>query len=173
MTDSVHAWLDPDEVRRLAASLADHAPAADDSAPAEPGFSSNFVGFTHDGQANAAHADSSVAAPAVAATLPERLAEIATELARETSAIGLFAVTPAGEVIFGEATHPEFHFGAKALAEASPADPARRVRWKIGATRHLELIPVQTRSGPIVLGTVVSKPIAFDRLVAILRRLDD
>lgn len=159
MTDSVHAWLDPDEVRRLAASLADHAPAANDSDPTEPGFSSNFVGFTHDGPSTAAPTG--------------RLAQIASELAREVSADGLFAVNHGGEVIFGDSNHPEFHFGAKALAEATPGDPARRVRWKIDDTRHLELIPVQTRSGPIVLGTVVARAIPAVILAAILRRLED
>lgn len=170
MNDSVHAWLDPEEVRRLAASLADHAPASGDPHRDEPGFGTGFVGFTHDEPAPLAAA---LPAPTVASPLPERLARVAAELSREASADGLFAVAPGGEVIFGASVHPEFHFGARALVDAPATTPARRARWRIGPDRHLELIPVQTRSGPVVLGIVVPHALPTVGLAALIRQLED
>lgn len=77
-------------------------------------------------------------------------------------ASGLFILDREGSVIFDESGHGRLHFLARSLAIASrrPGTSAGNVHVKIGAGATLEVIPVDTPYGTLVLGAVV--PEALD-----------
>lgn len=77
-------------------------------------------------------------------------------------ASGLFILDREGAVIFDEGSHGRLHFLARSLAMASrrPGSSTRNVHVKIGAGATLEVIPVDTPFGCLVLGAVV--PEALD-----------
>lgn len=176
MIDSVHAWLDPEQVRRLAASLADHAPADHGpETPSEAGFAADFVGFTPDSAAPCATPTGLQASPIRQVEIPlaERIARIAADLVARSAAEGVFVIDATGEVLFGASAHPEFHFSARAMATEPGASPTRRVQLKVGPVHHLELIPASTRSGRVVLGAVLPGRIPTAEVEALVRHLED
>jgi hypothetical protein len=73
------------------------------------------------------------------------------------SATGLFILDREGAVIFDEGTQGRLHFLARSLALASrrPGTAATNVHVKIGVGATLEVIPVDTAFGCLVLGAVV------------------
>ncbi|MCP5548443.1 MAG: hypothetical protein H7A50_13825 [Akkermansiaceae bacterium] len=77
-------------------------------------------------------------------------------------ASGIFILDREGSVIFDESSHGRLHFLARSLAIASrrPGSSAGNVHVKIGAGATLEVIPVDTPYGCLVLGAVV--PEALD-----------
>ena len=86
-----------------------------------------------------------------------------TDWVRENySATGIFILDREGAVIFDESGHGRLHFLARSLALASrrPGASVGNVHVKIGAGATLELIPVDTAYGFLVLGAVV--PEALD-----------
>jgi hypothetical protein len=78
-------------------------------------------------------------------------------MAREFSATGVFILDREGAVIFDESDRGRLHFLARSLALASrrPGTSAANVHVKIGAGTTLEVIPVETAYGCLVLGAVV------------------
>jgi hypothetical protein len=80
------------------------------------------------------------------------------------SATGLFLLDREGAVIFDEGTHGKLHFLARSLALASrrPGTAATNVHVKIGVGATLEVIPVDTPFGCLVLGAVVPDALGQD-----------
>lgn len=89
------------------------------------------------------------------------------------SATGIFILDREGAVIFDESNHGRFHFMARNLALASrrPGAPAGNVHMKIGAGATLEVIPVETAYGCLVLGAVVSEPLTPPSISAVMEAL--
>lgn len=87
----------------------------------------------------------------------ERIQKFTAWLHQEFSASGVFILDRDGAVIFDESGHGRLHFLAKSLAHASRRQNAStaNVHVKIGAHATLEVIPVSTAYGTIVLGLVV------------------
>ncbi len=85
------------------------------------------------------------------------------------SATGVFLLDREGSVIFDESDHGRLHFLARSLAHASSREnaPTRNVHVKIGAGATLEVIPVETAYGRIILGAVVPQPLGTQAITAI------
>jgi len=75
-------------------------------------------------------------------------------------ASGIFLLDREGAVIFDESGHGKLHFLARSLAVAArrPGGAPANVHVKVGAAATLEVIPVDTPYGCIVLGAVVPSP---------------
>jgi hypothetical protein len=92
----------------------------------------------------------------------DRITRFRDWMHRNFSATGVFILDREGAVIFDESSHGRLHFLARSLALASrrPGASAGNVHVKIGAGATLEVIPVETAYGCLVLGAVV--PDALD-----------
>ena len=78
-----------------------------------------------------------------------------------------------GAVIFDESSHGRLHFLARSLALASrrPGALAGNVHVKIGAGATLEVIPVDTTYGCLVLGAVVPEALDPPAVLAVMEAL--
>ena len=97
-------------------------------------------------------------------------------MAREFSASGLFILDREGAVNFDESGQTRLYFLARSLALASrrPGTSAANVHVKIGAGTTLEVIPVETAYGCLVLGAVVPEalpPAAVSAVMAALAQV--
>jgi hypothetical protein len=86
----------------------------------------------------------------------ERIRRFRDWMHQQFSASGIFILDREGAVIFDEGDHSRMHFLARSLALASrrPGASAGNVHVKIGAGITLEVIPVETPYGCLVLGAV-------------------
>ncbi|MES2920904.1 MAG: hypothetical protein V4819_05135 [Verrucomicrobiota bacterium] len=89
------------------------------------------------------------------------------------SATGIFILDREGAVIFDESSHGRLHFLARSLALASrrPGASAGNVHVKIGAGATLEVIPVDTTYGCLVLGAVVPEALDPPAVLAVMEAL--
>ncbi len=89
------------------------------------------------------------------------------------SATGIFILDREGAVIFDESNHGRLHFLARSLALASrrPGALAGNVHVKIGAGATLEVIPVDTTYGCLVLGAVVPEALDPPAVLAVMEAL--
>jgi len=87
----------------------------------------------------------------------DRINRLSDWLKHNFSATDIFILDREGAVIFDESGHGKLHFLARSLALASrrPGEPAENVHVKVGAGATLEVIPVETPYGCLVLGAVV------------------
>ena len=182
----IHPWLDPEEVRRLAEKLL--APVNHALAPraGDPGFDSAFVGFATapapvPSSVPATPEDHPPAEPAATTPAPtntvavasrpllERIQRFREWLGQHFSATGDFILDRDGTVIFDESGHGKLHFLARSLALAArrPGCPAGNVQVKVGTTATLEVIPVETPFGWLILGAVVPEALPPAAIVAI------
>lgn len=111
------------------------------------------------------------AAPGTGArgALLDRIHRFHAWMTRQFGASGIFILDGDGVVIFDEAGHEKLHFLARNLAQASrpPGSGANNVHVKIGAATTLEVIPVDTPCGCLVLGALVPEtldPAAIGRV---------
>jgi hypothetical protein len=179
--------LDPVEVRRLADRLV--RPGREPSVTAaDAGFDDAFVGFA---TGAAAPVVQSPAPPVVSAEVPaptgfkeagslvargpflDRIKRFRDWMNQNFAATGLFILDREGAVIFDESSHGRLHFLARSLALASrrPGASAGNVHVKIGAGATLEVIPVETAYGCLVLGAVVPDPLAPASVAAVMEAL--
>lgn len=91
------------------------------------------------------------------------------------SATGIFILDREGAVIFDESNHGRLHFLARSLALASrrPGVTAGNVHVKIGAGATLEVIPVETAYGCLVLGAVVPEAMDPAAVAVVMKALSD
>lgn len=192
--DVVHPWLDPVEVRRLAERLL--APVSEQAVPIQDaGFGDQFVGYE---PGPAAPQAPPVPAPVPVATIapplvePEpvvveasaprqdgrgpfldRMGRFRDWLNRNFQAVGVFLLDREGAVIFDESGHGKLHFLARSLAVASrrPGGMPGNVHVKVGASATLEVIPVDTPYGCLVLGAVVPAPLEPDAITEVMNAL--
>ncbi len=89
------------------------------------------------------------------------------------SATGVFILDREGAVIFDESNHGRLHFLARSLALASrrPGATGRNVHVKISAESTLEVIPVETPYGCLVLGAVVPVSLSPPSVMAVMEAL--
>lgn len=89
------------------------------------------------------------------------------------SATGVFILDRDGAVIFDESSHGRLHFLARSLALASrkPGSSGGNVHVKIGAGATLEVIPVETTYGWLVLGAVVPDSLPPHSIAAVTEAL--
>lgn len=186
--DPIYPWLDPIEVRRLAERLMrpDRAPAV---TIADAGFDEAFIGFASEEPA-AQHPipePPSVPEPPPETTPEQKSPPLSTArgsfldrinhfrdwLREEFSATGTFILDREGVVIFDESSHGRLHFLARSLALASrrPGAPSGNVHVKIGAGATLEVIPVDTAYGCLVLGAVVPEALSPASVSAVMEAL--
>ncbi|MEK7952834.1 hypothetical protein [Luteolibacter soli] len=109
-----------------------------------------------------------VPAPAPVEPLPPgrgpllvRLARFRDALIRHTGARGVFILDREGKPVMEDPAYARMHFLARSLAQAyrPVAGQAGNVHVKIGANEVLEVVPVETPFGWLVLGTVVPRPL--------------
>ncbi len=176
--DPINPWLDPAEVRRLADRLM--TPGREPAAPSpDAGFDESFVGYANDPLPQQPGPPSPPPQVREDPTLPaspppaeiqtsargpflDRINRFRDWLHHHFSATGIFILDREGAVIFDESGHGRLHFLARSLALASrrPGASPGNVHVKIGAGATLEVIPVDTAYGCLVLGAVV--PDALD-----------
>jgi hypothetical protein len=89
------------------------------------------------------------------------------------AATGVFILDREGAVIFDESNHGRLHFLARSLALASrrPGATGRNVHVKISAESTLEVIPVETPYGCLVLGAVVPESLNPASVMAVMDAL--
>ena len=190
--DPITPWLDPVEVRRLADRLMK--PNREPTAPlADAGFGEGFVGYASDPISppittpplppQVIHAPAAPPAnnsppqaenPTLARrTFLDRISRFRDWMRHNFSATGIFILDREGSVIFDESHHGRLHFLARSLALASrrPGASAGNVHVKIGAGATLEVIPVETAYGSLVLGAVVPEALDPPAVLAVMEAL--
>jgi hypothetical protein len=188
----INPWLDADEVRRLAERLMK--PASDPALTVtDAGFDAAFEGYATERPAAPAQPPAAPATPAPVAepvqARREPLSEPITSSARgpflerikrfrdwmhhQFSATGLFILDREGSVIFDESNHGRLHFMARSLALASrrQGSSGGNVHVKIGAGATLEVIPVETAYGCLVVGAVVPESLPPAAITAVMEAL--
>lgn len=106
----------------------------------------------------------------------DRIRHFRDWLGQEFSAAGVFIIDREGSVIFDESELGRLHFLARSLALASrrPGSSAANVHVKIGAGTTLEVIPVETAYGCMVLGALVPEalsPAAVNKVMVALAQV--
>lgn len=103
----------------------------------------------------------------------DRIRRFRDWLKSEFSASGVFILDREGAVIFDESELGRLHFLARSLALASrrPGTSAANVHVKIGASTTLEVIPVETAYGCLVLGAVVPEALPPASVSAVMEAL--
>ncbi|BCU77491.1 hypothetical protein [Luteolibacter sp. LG18] len=103
----------------------------------------------------------------------DRVGRFRDWLHRHFAATGIFLLDREGAVIFDESGHGKLHFLARSLAVASrrPGGAAANVHVKVGAAATLEVIPVDTPYGCLVLGAVVPAPLEPPAVAAVMEAL--
>src|SRR5690606_5162805 len=86
------------------------------------------------------------------------------------SATGIFILDREGSVIFDESGNDKLHSLARNLALASrkPGAPPSNVRLKIGTRATLEVIPVDTAYGYLVLAAIVPDTLPPSSVAAVM-----
>lgn len=117
------------------------------------------------------------AAPPESARGPflERIMQFKNWMHHHFSATGIFILDREGIVLYDDSNHGRLHFLARSLALASrrPGATAGNVHVKIGAGATLEVIPVETAYGCLVLGAVVPESMDPTAVAAVMRALSE
>ncbi|MDB6079937.1 MAG: hypothetical protein JWO82_3684 [Akkermansiaceae bacterium] len=94
--------------------------------------------------------------------LLDRLGRFREGLVRYTSAQGVFILDREGKPVMDDASFGKLYFLARSLAQAyrPVAGQPGNVHVKINANLILEVIPVDTPFGTLVLGAVLSQPLS-------------
>jgi hypothetical protein len=190
----INPWLDPAEVRRMADRLIK--PAREPNVTvADAGFDEHFVGYAAP-QAVSQEAPPPVrevpaAAVAVPVAIPvgvpltsekpliarsplfDHITPFRDWMRHNFAATGIFILDGEGAVIFDENNHGRLHFLARSLVLASrrPRTSLGNVHIKISAGATLEVIPVETAYGRLVLGAVVAESLAPASVASVIKAL--
>ena len=194
--DPINPWLDPVEVRRLAERLV--RPSLNPTVTVQDaGFTEGFVGYAAGAvptspapppavQQVVPTEPQPVAQPVAAfQAVPEtvittargpfldRIHRFRDWMRQYFSATGMFILDREGTVIFDESHHGRMHFLARSLAMASrrQGTTAGNVHVKIGAGATMEVIPVETTYGCLVLGAVVPEALPPAAVSAVMEAL--
>lgn len=103
----------------------------------------------------------------------ERMSRFRDGLHAQFGAKGVFILDKEGSVIFDESDHSRLHFMARSLAMAAKKsnDGPGNVHVKVGSTTMLEVIPVDTVFGRMVLGLLVENPLSSEAVIRIIQAL--
>ncbi len=190
MTDIINPWLDPVEVRRLAEGLmtSHRDPAATIN---NPGFDGKFVGFLADNstppplpktqpaneiapkQTTAMAQNHPPNATTAHGLLLERIIHFKSWMHEQFGATGTFIIDQDGNVVFDDGNHAHLYFLARSLANAPLTQGASsgNVHMKINAETILEVIPVATAHGHLVLCTAVIESLSPTSVNAVMKAL--
>ncbi len=183
--DPLEPWIDASAVRRLAERLLADSNEPEVADSPDAGFGTEFVGFAEGSPRPAAPTSAAElpadqvfeseldaplppVEPAPAEPLPPgrgpllvRLARFRDALIRHTGARGVFILDREGKPVMEDPAYARMHFLARSLAQAyrPVTGQAGNVHVKIGANEVLEVVPVETPFGWLVLGTVVPRPL--------------
>lgn len=190
MMDPVHPWVDPQEMRRLAEALmsAPAKPMMTSEDAGFSGEFEGFAkGQTPPGIEPMSISATSVPDPVLvipAGRAPinplvveppirlaigkvrgpflERISHFREWLHVRGLVQGLFVLDKDGAVIFDDGDHERLHFMARSLAMAAKrtAEGTGHVQMKVGSRSLLEVIPVDTAYGRMVLGLLVEQPLS-------------
>jgi hypothetical protein len=167
--DTIQPWLDPIEVRRLADRLmnTNREPGLQHTQSA--GNDEGFVDYaaTQPPASQPPFPVEPTAAPhpkiqfSASGPLLERLNGFRAWLHEHFSASEVFILDHKGAVLFDESGHGRLHFIARSVAISShrPEATVGNVHMKISAGTSVEIIPVNTPDGCIVLGAVLPNPL--------------
>ena len=145
--------VDPDEaeVPGLAAELTEVAPVSTVGLPGEPPVSTAFV---------------------------DRLQAYGTWLREGIQAKSFFVTDREGGILIDEVQSPKLHQVARTLAQASRtanrqagAAAIGNLHVKIAPDTVLEVMPVMTRYGPLILGIIVAQPLSGRNVETVARGL--
>lgn len=162
----------------------------------DAGFGNEFVGFAGDARREAAvvavkEAPAMVFEPVgqaldpplppVAAPVPsegrgplwERLSRFRDALIRHTGAQGVFILDREGKPVMEDPAFGKLHFLARSLAQAyrPVAGQSGNVHVKIGSNAVLEVVPVETPFGCLVLGAVMPRALTAAAVAEIAEAL--
>lgn len=167
--DSIHPWLDANEVRKFADRLmsSNRPPTL---AEPDPGFSNHFVGFTALTE-SAPHSPEDVVEAAPVPVVPPRLLNfgsaagegraqiesIRDSLSSQYEAADTFVVGQSGDVIFNQSGEARLHFLAFGFLGSQTT--AKHLHLKISAEVFLVLIRFENAAGKFVLGTILKTPL--------------
>ncbi|MCW1926418.1 hypothetical protein OKA05_27960 [Luteolibacter arcticus] len=186
--DPLEPWIDASAVRRLAERLLADSTEPEVTDSPDAGFGTEFVGFAGSAPRPPApvavvpelpadevfESELGEPLPPVEPTPPSaeplppgrgpllvRLARFRDALIRHTGARGVFILDREGKPVMEDPAYARMHFLARSLAQAyrPVAGQAGNVHVKIGANEVLEVVPVETPFGWLVLGTVVPRPL--------------
>lgn len=193
--DPLEPWVDAAAVRRLAEQLLADSHLPEVSAAPDAGFGGEFVGFAPASReappavvmTTASTEEEAPAKPFLPEPTPTvaevpapqtspgerrgpllvRLGRFREGLVRHAGAQGVFVLDREGRPVMDDPAWGKLHFLARSLAQAyRPVEgQPGNVHVKIGANTVLEVIPVDTPFGCLVLGAVVPRPLPA-RLVA-------
>lgn len=193
-TDTIHPWLDPVAVRQLAERLMGPPPRPS-TGGTDAGFDDGFIGFADfAGSPEAASFATATATeipePQSASTLNQPSAPSPGPLSPANPQIDWrtrfcdwmrenfkttdhFILNREGEVIFDETLHGRLHFLARSLALSwqRPSASAGHVHVKISALTVLEIIPVETASGRLILGMIAPEPLPTSAVLSVIAAL--
>lgn len=196
--DPLEPWIDASAVRRMAERLLEDSNEPEVVAGPDAGFGTDFVGFAG-GSPERAPAVAAEEAPAlifepvsvpaelpaqVAAAAPasppegrgplwERLSRFRDALIRHTGAQGVFILDREGKPVMEDPAFGKLHFLARSLAQAyrPVSGQAGNVHVKIGSNAVLEVVPVETPFGCLVLGAVMPRPLTAAAVAEIAEAL--
>lgn len=96
----------------------------------------------------------------------ERMARFRDGLHGQFSAKGVFILDKDGQVIYDETDHSRLHFMARSLAMAAKksSDGPGNVHVKVGSLTTLEVIPIETVFGRMVLGILLDQPLTAEQV---------
>jgi hypothetical protein len=174
--DPVQPWVDPLEMRRLAEALMT-APSRSHTPADDACFSGEFIGFAKEADLSTEVEDVfpvSQTSPQPAPALPppprpsttpvrgpflERLSRYRDWLQSKVPMHGMFVLDKDGVVIFDDGDHERLYFMARSMALAAKRTPAEsgHVQMRVGSTGLLEVVPVETAYGRMILALIVQQ----------------
>lgn len=192
--DPLEPWIDASAVRRMAERLLVDSNEPEVVAGPDAGFGSDFVGFAGGAPERspvvvleeppalifepAAVSPDPVSPPAAASLegrgpLWERLSRFRDALIRHTGAQGVFILDREGKPVMEDPAFGKLHFLARSLAQAyrPVAGQSGNVHVKIGSNAVLEVVPVETPFGCLVLGAVMPRPLTAAAVAEIAEAL--
>jgi hypothetical protein len=194
--DPLEPWIDASAVRRMAERLLEDNREPEVDAGPDAGFGTEFVGFAGGAPARAPAVAMELppamvfeppapvpegplpAAPAPASPegrgpLWDRLSRFRDALIRHTGAQGVFILDREGKPVMEDPAFGKLHFLARSLAQAyrPVSGQAGNVHVKIGSNAVLEVVPVETPFGCLVLGAVMPRPLTAAAVAEIAEAL--
>jgi hypothetical protein len=101
----------------------------------------------------------------------DRIQRFRDWLHEQFSASGVFILDREGAVLFDESGHGKLHFLARSLALTTRRPGSTNVHIKVGVESVLEVIPVETPYGGLVLGAVLPSPLSPPAASAVMEAL--
>lgn len=194
--DPLEPWIDASAVRRMAERLLAESTEPEVDAGPDAGFGSEFVGFAVEARRELPavaveeppamvfepvgpvlgplpEATVVPAAPEGRGPLWERLSRFREALIRHTGAQGVFILDREGKPVMEDPAFGKLHFLARSLAQAyrPVSGQSGNVHVKIGSNAVLEVVPVETAFGCLVLGAVMPRPLTAPGVAEIAEAL--